>query len=192
MNSMPLIFGLFLAMSLGPTLAQNNNAINLMGTVDQFSSDSLSVKGADGAMETFKLSPNVLVMQNKRVTLADIKPNDFVASAAIRKQDGKLHSTELRIYPEALRGRGEGQRPMSGTQNQTMTNAAVTGAVIANGSNDLTVKFHGGDSELVVDPGVPVTRIDIVDKSMVKSGARVRVQGVRNADGAVVNRITLQ
>jgi hypothetical protein len=56
----------------------------------------------------------------------------------------------------------------------------------------LTVKFRGGDSELVVDPGVPVTRIDVVDKGAVKSGARVRVPGVRNADGATANQITLQ
>ena len=64
---------------------------------------------------------------------------------------------------------------MNDAQGQTMTNAAVTGTVITNGSNVLTVKFRGGDSELIVDPGVPVTRIDVVDKSTVKSGARVRV-----------------
>jgi hypothetical protein len=193
MNNKPQIFGLLLAMSLGPALAQNSNAINLTGTVDQFSSDSLIVKGSDGTTETFTLSPNLLVLQNKRAKLADIKPNDFVASAAVRKLDGKLHSTEVRIFPDALRGRGEGQRPMNDAQGQTMTNAAVTGAVIANGSNDLQVKFHGGDSELVVDPGVPVTRISVVDKTMVTSGARVRVQGVHSADGAAtVNQITLQ
>jgi hypothetical protein len=192
MNIKQLIFGLLLAMSLGPARAQINSVINLTGTVDQFSADSLSVMGTDGATETFKVSPSLLVLQNKRATLADIKSNDFVASAAIRKQDGKLHSTEVRIFPDALRGRGEGQRPMNDAQGQTMTNAAVTGTVVANGSNDLTVKFRGGDSELIVDPGVPVTRIDVVDKSMVKSGARVRVQAVRNADGATVNRITLQ
>jgi hypothetical protein len=191
MNIKPLIFGLLLAMSLGSAQAQINNVINLNGTVDQISADSLSVKSTDGTTETFKLSPNLLVLQNKRATLADIKADDFVASAAIRKQDGKLHSTELRIFPDALRGRGEGQRPMNDAQGQTMTNAAVTGTVITNGSNVLTVKFRGGDSELIVDPGVPVTRIDVVDKSTVKSGARVRVQAVHDADGATVNQITL-
>jgi hypothetical protein len=187
-----LIFGLLLATGLVPALAQSTNAVNFTGTVSQFSSDSLSVKETDGTTETFKVSPNLLVVQNKRAKLADIKPNDFVASAAVRRPDGKLHSTEVRIFPDALRGRGEGQRPMNDAQHQTMTNAAVTGAVIANGSNDLEVKFHGGASELIVDPGVPVTRISVVDKSMVTTGARVRVQAVGTADAATVIQITLQ
>ena len=43
-----------------------------------------------------------------------------------------------------------------------------------------------------VDPGVPVTRIDIASKNLVKSGVKVRLQGVRTADGTSISRITLQ
>ena len=134
----------------------------------------------------------MLVLQNKPATLADIKPNDFIASAAVLGADHKLHSTELRIFPDAMRGLGEGQRPMNDGRNQTMTNATVTGAAIVSGSNDIKVKFEGGESELILDPGVPVTRVDAVDKSLVKSGVKVRVRGVRTADGASINRITIQ
>ena len=142
--------------------------------------------------ESFQLAPNFLVLQNKTATLADIKPNDFVASAAVRGVDGKLHSTELRIFPDAMRGVGEGQRPMNDARNQTMTNATVTGAVVVNGSNNIRVKFDGGESELILDPGIPVTRIDTADIGLVRSGAKVRVRGVRTAEGASINRITIQ
>jgi hypothetical protein len=54
------------------------------------------------------------------------------------------------------------------------------------------VKFQGRESELILDPGVPVTAILPVDPSLVKSGARVRVQGIKTAEGAVVSRITLR
>ena len=82
---------------------------------------------------------------------------------------------------------------MKDARNQTMTNATVTGTVLANGSNDLKVKFADGESELIVDPQVPVTRIEAADRSLVKSGVKVRVQGVRGADGgASVSRITVQ
>ena len=57
---------------------------------------------------------------------ADIKPGDFVGSAAVRGADGKLHAEEVHIFPENLRGTGEGHRPMSGPQ-ESMTNAAVAG-----------------------------------------------------------------
>ena len=192
MNAKSMLLGVLVAISVAPALAQTNTAVNVFGTVEQIGADSLSVKTDDGALETYKLAPKLTVFQNKRATLADIKPNDFVASAAIRKQDGKLHSTELRIFPEAIRGQGDGQRPMNDEKKQTMTNATVTGSVIVNGSNEITVKFKGGDSQLIVDPGIPVIRIDIVDKDMVKSGVKVRVQGVNNADGTVINRITLR
>ncbi len=182
-----------LTLAAGPAFAQAPNALNVMGVVDKLDATSISVKSDEGgAVESFKLAPQLVVLQNKAATLADIKPNDFVASAAVRKEDGKLHSTELRIFPEALRGVGEGQRPMNDARNQTMTNATVTGAAVVGGSNNIKVKFPGGESELILDPGVPVTRIDNADRALVKAGAKVRVQGVRGADGAVVNRVTLQ
>jgi hypothetical protein len=192
MQAKSMLLGAFMALIAVPALAQNN-AINVFGVVDKFDATSISVKNDDGgAVDTYKLAPNLLVVQNKPATLADIKPNDFVASAAVRKEDGKLHSTELRIFPEAMRGVGEGQRPMNDARNQTMTNATVTGSAIVSGSNNMKVKFPGGESELILDPGVPVTKIEAADKAMVKAGAKVRVQGVKNADGSIVNRITLQ
>jgi hypothetical protein len=188
-----MLLGTLTVLAVASALAQSNNAINIVGTVDNVDATSISLKNDQGgAVESFKLAPNLLVLQNETATLADIKPNDFVASAAMRGVDGKLHSTELRIFPAAMRGVGEGQRPMNDARDRTMTNATVIGTAIVNGSNDIKVKFEGGESELVLDPGVPVTRIDTADKSLVKGGVKVRVQGVRNADGASVNRITVQ
>ena len=187
-----LLLGMLTTLFAGPAAAQAPNAFAVMGTVEAFDAASISVKSDGGAVETFKVSPNLVVVQNKPATLSDIKANDFVASAAVRKEDGKLHSTELRIFPDIMRGVGEGQRPMNDARNQTMTNATVTGTAIVGGSNTIKVKFSGGESELVLDPGVPVTAIVPVDKSLVKAGAKVRVQGAKTADGAIANRITLQ
>jgi hypothetical protein len=188
-----LFLGIFLAFLAAHAQAQSPNAFAFNGTVNSIDASTLSVTSEEGGpAETLRLGPNWVVLQNRPASLADIKANDFIASAAVRKADGKLHSTELRIFPDAMRGLGEGQRPMNDTQNQTMTNATVSGAAIVNGSNIITVKFQGGESELILDPGVPVTAILPVDPSMVKAGARVRVQGTKTADGAVVSRITLR
>ncbi len=188
-----MLFGALTLLGVASAQAQSNNAINIVGTVDNIDATSISLKSDQaGTVESFKLAPNYLVLKNMPATLADIKPNDFVASAAKRAADGKLHSTELRIFPDAMRGVGEGQRPMNDAQAQTMTNATVSGTAIVEGSNDVKVKFQGGESELILDPGVPVTRIDLADKSLVQQGVKVRVQGTRNADGATVGRITVQ
>jgi hypothetical protein len=182
-----------IAFAVVSVLAQNNSMMSRVGVVDHIDANSIALKGVDGgADEVFKLAPNFLVLRNTPAALSNIKPNEFVASAARRGDDGKLHSTELRIFPEAMRGAGEGQRPMNDAGKQTMTDANVTGTAIVNGSNDLKVKFAGGESELVVDPGVPVVRIGLADKNLVKVGVKVRLQGMRTADGGSVSRITLQ
>jgi hypothetical protein len=161
--------------------------------IEKIEAASIVIKKDDGgAVATFAVAPDLSVIQNKAATLADIKPNDYVASAAVRKEDGKLHSTELRIFPEIMRGLGEGQRPMNDARNQTMTNATVTGAAVVAGSNNIKVKFaNGGESELILDPGVPVTRMDTVDKSVLKPQMKVRLQGPAAGDGGTVNRITI-
>lgn len=188
-----LFLGIFLVFLAAHAQAQSPNAYAFNGTVNSIDASTLSVTSEEGgAAETLRLGTNWVVLQNRPASLADIKANDFIASAAVRKADGKLHSTELRIFPDAMRGLGEGQRPMNDTQNQTMTNATVSGAAIVNGSNIITVKFQGGESELILDPGVPVTAILPVDPSLVKAGARVRVQGTKTAEGAVVSRVTLR
>jgi Cu/Ag efflux protein CusF len=183
-----LLVAAAIALAGSQTLAQSPAAINVNGVIEKIDAESVSVKTAEGAVETFKLAPNLLVIQVKTATLADIKPNDFVASAAVRKEDGKLHSTELRIFPDAMRGVGEGQRPMNDARNQTMTNATVTGAAVVGGSNNLKVMFPGGESELILDPGVPVVRMDAADKGAAKAGVKARAQGA----GGTVTRLTLQ
>src|SRR6185312_6308601 len=130
MRSKTLAIGALLALLAGPALAQAPNAVTVAGTVTAVESGSVTVKADDGKTETVKLAPNYIVVRNSPATLADIKPNDFVASAAARGADGKLHSTELRIFPEAMRGLGEGQNPMNDARGQTMTNATVTGTAM--------------------------------------------------------------
>lgn len=172
-------------------VAQTAGPVNVFGTVAAFDGATLSVTEAGGeSAQTYIAGPKLLVLRNRKVTLADIKPNDFVASAAARGPDGKLHSVEVRIFPEALRGTGEGQRPMA-EAGRTMTNATVTGTAITDGGNRLTVSFPGGQSELVVNADTPVTRIEAVDRADVKPGMKVRVQGSRGPEGGIVNRITI-
>ena len=172
-----ILFAALLCMAPAiPALAQGTGQFGMFGTIERIDATSVSIKDDQGGVvQDFRLAPNLTVARSVPATLADIKPNDFVASAAVRKADGKLHSTELRIFPDAMRGLGEGQRPMNDARHQTMTNATVTGTAVVNGSNDIKVKFAGGESEMVVDPGVPVTRIEVASPSDLKDGTKVRV-----------------
>ena len=55
-------------------MAQNNTVINVPGTVERIDATSISLKDDEsGVVESFKLAPNVLVVQNKSASLADVK-----------------------------------------------------------------------------------------------------------------------
>ena len=192
MRSKLFPIGVVAALLAGPALSQAPSAVTVAGTVTAIESGSIAVKKDDGTTETVKLAPNFLVMRNTAVTLGDIKTNDFIASAAMRGADGKLHSTELRIFPEAMRGLGEGQNPMNDGRGQIMTNATVTGTAMVGANNTIKVKFPGGESELVVGPGVPVTRIDSVETSQLAIGAKVRLRATPDAGGLTTRNVTVQ
>lgn len=182
MRTRVAVLGTVLALAVLPALAQNNNRVRVIATVKSIDAHMLVATTKAGQTETFTIAPNILVFADKKVTVKDIKPGDYVASAAVKGTDGKLHSTEVRIFPNAMRGLGEGQRPMAGP-GQMMTNATVAqvGSVGTNGT--LMVKWPSGTSELMVGPNVPVTAIVPSSKADVKPGDEVQINGTKDAKG---------
>ncbi len=185
---------------------------HITGTIDAFDSatQALSVKTSSGMTVSITLAPNVRVITNEKRMVADIKPGDFVASAALKGKDGKLHAQEVRIFPEALRGLGEGQYGMD-APNRSMTNATV---VVVNGvatnAGTLQLTFHGsakaadgtctghangpgagtctGQTEIEVAPGVPVTSWVLGDVSWLVPGMAVSIFASTGADGKLSAR----
>jgi hypothetical protein len=75
-----------------------------------------------------------------------------------------------------MRGNGDGHRSgWPGAANGTMTNGAVGQTVTSVDGPVLTVKFKDGGAEkkLIVGPNVPVSRLEVSDRSELKSGAAV-------------------
>jgi hypothetical protein len=176
-----VVAALFAAM---PTLAQADDSVRLRGTIVSLADDALVVKTSEGVTTKFKLADDVLITENEPSDVAAIKPGDFVASAAVRGDDGNLHSTDLRIFPEALRGIGEGQRPMQDA-GKTMTNAAVAKVVSAAEGQILIVNFKGGSDRLLVGPGVPVIKVVIAGREALVPGLNVFVFAIKAADGTL-------
>ena len=167
---------------VAPALA--DETVKLQGTIESSDGSALVIHAKDGTSPKLKLDAKTLIVASEPSSLDRVKAGDFVASAAVTGDDGKLHSTELRIFPEVLRGVGEGQRPMS-EPGKTMTNAAVAQVVEAAQGRTLKVKFKGGESELIVGPDVPVTALVVSDAGVLKSGRSVFVTAAKGADGAL-------
>jgi hypothetical protein len=159
----------------------------ISGTIDQFDGQTLAVHALDGRSLSIAVPDGVRIGSVKDETLADIKPGDFVGSAAVKGRDGKLHAQEVHIFPEALRGTGEGHRPMAGPE-QTMTNAAVDGIAASADGRTLTLKYPGGEQVIEVSPGVRVVLMVPGDKSLLKPGAAVVVLALKAEDGKLTAR----
>ena len=190
--------GILLAVLAFPVFAQNQPA-RILGTIDSFNGQMLSVKSQDGQVASITVPPDLKVMTNAKASLADIKPGDFVGSAADKGPDGKLHAEEVHIFPEAMRGTGEGHRPMGPDPNRTMTNGTVTMAgpedrTMTNGtvsgvnggsSRTMTLKYKDGEQVIEVAPDTPIVIRVLGDRSLLKPGAAVLVLAVQK-DGAMV------
>lgn len=158
------------------------------GVILSVEAQSLTLKTGDGRTVAMTLPADAIVVKNRKTDFAAIKPGDFIASAAVEQQDGKLHAQEVRIFPEAMRGRGEGHRPMA-EPHQTMTNATVEQVVSASGRGVLMTKYPGGTTEIVVDPGTPITAIETLGRAALKPSVSISVRPEKAADGSFTARI---
>ena len=188
MRSQSFFAAVFVAVLALPAFAQNppaNPPVRVRGTVEKLDGQALTVKSREGQPVTVILAPNVAVAYLIKQNLADIKAGDFVASTSMKGTDGKNHSVELRIFPEALRGVGEGQYAWDLAPESLMTNATVSGITGAPQGQNLKVTYKGGESELVVGPDTPIFGYGSGDMSLLKPGAAVFIVAQKQPDGSL-------
>jgi hypothetical protein len=143
------------------------------GTIDKIEGKTLYIKSASGPV-TLTLADNAVIVARVKATAADIKAGDYVATGGVPQPDGTQKAVELRIFPDSMRGNGDGHRPgWPGAPNGTMTNGAVGQTVTSVDGPILTVKYKDGEKKIIVGPSVPVSRLEMADRSELKSGAAV-------------------
>jgi hypothetical protein len=188
MRSTSIFVAVFVAALALPAFAQSPPAsppTRIRGTVDKLDGQNLTIKSREGQQVMVALAPNVTIGYLVKKSLADIKAGDFVASTSTKGTDGKNHSVELRIFPEALRGAGEGQYAWDLVPESLMTNATVTGVTGAPQGQTLKVSYKGGESELVVGPDTPIFGYGSGDMSLLKPGAAIFIVAQKQADGTL-------
>ena len=188
-----------------PAFAQTPQA-RFRGIIASFDGTTLVVQTPDGKTTSVTVPADVRINANGKAKLSDIKPGDFVGSAADKGPDGKLHAEEVHIFPEAMRGTGEGHRPMGPNPNRSMTNGTVAmndpeartmtnGTVRAAngmGSVTLTIQYKEGDQMIEVAPDTPVVTIIPGDRTLLKPGATVSVVAAQKDSGLTATILTAE
>ena len=159
------------------------------GTIEKVDGNVLTVKTAQGAQERIALADNANIVAVVRASMADIKEGTFLGSAAMPQADGTQKAVEVHIFPEKMRGTGEGHRAYDPVPGGTMTNGAASGATVTGvDGGTMTVKYKGGEKKITIRPDTIILTYVAAEKSELKPGTSVSVNGVVKAGGAVEAR----
>ena len=154
---------------------QAANTVRLRGTVEKLDGNVVSIKLSDGASSTLTLTNDALIVGVVKASMADVKEGVFLGSAAMPQPDGSQKALEVHIFPEQMRGQGEGHRPFT-TPGSTMTNGTASGATVTSVEGSaMLLKFKDGEKKIVVPPNVPITRYEVGSKADIKPGVAFTV-----------------
>ena len=191
-----IVLGIACAATLAVTSAsaQQKN-IRVRGTIEQVDGPVLTIKSRDGDTLKVKMADDAKVVALVKASLADIKPGSFVGSTAMPEEDGRWKAVEVHIFPEEMRGTGEGDRPYDYKPKSTMTNGTVNvlakrkvnGAVENAAGATLTLNYKDGEKQIDVTPATVIVIYAPGSKDELKSGAKIYIPAAtRQEDGTLV------
>jgi hypothetical protein len=171
-----------LALLFAASLAAAQTPLRVRGAIEGVDGQTLSVKARDGAMMKVKLADGAHVLTLNKMTLADVKQGTFVGITAMPQPDGSQKAVEIHIFPEPMRGTGEGHYPWDLTPNSTMTNANVESSVVSNDGQTLTMKYKDGEKKVMVPPGIEVVMFVPATVADIKAGQKFFVPNAKKLD----------
>ena len=183
MLRMVAVLALLFALDASVAIAQTPARVR--GVVEKVDDQSVTVKSRDGQTLAVKLNPNWGVVAVSKAAMTDIKQGAFVGVAALRQADGTFKAQEVVVFPEAMRGTGEGHYPWDLTPESTMTNATVDAVVSQVNGPQLTLKYKDGEVKIAVPAEAPIVTLGPGDKALLAPGAAVFVPAQRAADGTL-------
>jgi hypothetical protein len=188
----PLIAVAMVVASSFYAIAQQTAPSRVRGTIEAVDGDVLAVKSRSGEDVKLHMTGDMRVVGIAKISLDDIKVGAFIGTTTVPGPDGEQKAVEVHVFPEDMRGTGEGSRPFDLRPNSTMTNATVAQTVASNDGQTLTIKYKDGEKKVAVSPGTPVVTYVPADKSDLKAGAKVIAVTKKLPDGTFeTNRVSV-
>jgi hypothetical protein len=180
--------GALATMVAGIATALAQDSVRVRGTIARVDGSIYMVKARDGAELKVTLADNPQIAGVVKASLSDVKQGSFVGVTAMPQADGSQRALEVHIFPEAMRGTGEGHYPWDLRPQSTMTNANVERVVTAVDGQTLTLKYKDGEKKIFVPANAPIVVYVPGDKSDLKPGAKVFIGAIKQPDGTLQGR----
>jgi len=183
-----------------------SDVTRVRGVITAVGADTVTVQTYDGKSVSVPLDAKTKVAWVVKSDLSTLKDGDFIGTATTGPDDA-LRAVELVIFPEAMRGTGEGHYPWdvpgvvaaagggaadgqsamtNGTVDQQsgMTNGTVTGGAGKAGETKLSISYKGGKAQVVVPVGTPIVRFEPAERSILAKGQKLFAITSTGASGA--------
>jgi len=176
------------------SVSAQDKPVRVRGTIDQIEGSMMIVKSREGDTLRIKLADDGSVIALEKASLAHIKPNSYVGSTAMPQPDGTWKAVEVHIFPEAMRGIGEGDRPYDYRPQSTMTNGTVNnvgkstvGGTVSSEGSTITLSYKDGSKKIEVTSETVIVSYLPGSREELKPGARIYIPAAtRQADGTLM------
>src|ERR1700737_768644 len=165
--------GLAVILPASMAWSQDATPVRVRGTIERIESPVFLVKSRNGAELKIVLADNAVAFGGVKATLADIKAGSFVGIGAMPQSDGTQRALEVLIFPETMRGVGEGHYPWDLQPKSTMTNGNVEQVITSVDGGTLTVKYKDGEKKILARPESPFVAFVPGDKADLKPGVKI-------------------
>ncbi|MBV8924633.1 MAG: hypothetical protein JOZ74_04615 [Bradyrhizobium sp.] len=167
--------------------ASAQDTVRIRGTVERIDGPVYVVKNRDGSeVKLTTVADNPLFVAIVPARISDIKPGMYVGSAGMIQEDGTQKAIEVHIFPESMRGTGDGHYDWDLLPRSKMTNGNVEQAVTGVDGPVLSVKYKDGEKKLVVTPQTVVVTYEIGRREEIQPGTRIFVGAAKKqADGTL-------
>jgi hypothetical protein len=162
--------------------AQQPPTVRIRGTIVAVDGNMLSIKTREGTDVKVKTTDDLTVIGIAKSSLSDIKENSYIGVSAMPEPDGSQKAIAIHIFPEAMRGAGEGFRAWDLRPNSTMTNATVAQSVTSVDGQVIQVKYKDGEKKVVVGPDASIVAFVTGNKAELKPGAKIIIFGATKKD----------
>ena len=207
---MKLAIAVALALSTG--MAQAAELVRVRGVIENVTDTSVTVKTSDGKTQQVTLKPDTAFVNVVKSSLDKVGEHKFIGTAT--KGDNPPTALEVVIFPDDMKGTGEGHYPWdeiadttAGATNKvltpsamtngtvqpekpatttSMTNATVKSGEVTGEGKTIDVTYSDGQSKtILVPPTAPIVAFEKSDKSILVKGAPLFA--ITAPDGQVFN-----
>jgi len=159
--------------------------VRVRGTVQKLENNVLTVRSRDKSVVSIKLADDFAVLGITNAKLADVAAGKFIGTATLGERNGALVALEVHVFPESMRGLGEGHYPWDLKPDSKMTNANVANVTRIGKDRVLTVQYKGGEQKVLVPESARIVTYVPAKRSALRRGAHIFAVAQRQPDGSL-------